>query len=77
SKEQHSEQRDQNLGTHSQGLSPAKAVALVQRRYHAQVVRTKMQTDASGRQLYVFRLLSAAGRVWTVRIDAHTGAEVP
>jgi uncharacterized membrane protein YkoI len=76
-KEQHSEQRDQNTNSDPHQLSPDQAVALVQRRYHAQVVRTNTQTDASGRQLYVFRLLSAAGRVWTVRIDAHSGAEVP
>jgi uncharacterized membrane protein YkoI len=76
SKEQNSEQSDQNIGNDPRELSPAQAVALVQRRYRAQVVRTKFQQDSSGRQLYVFRLLSASDRVWTVRIDAHSGAEV-
>jgi hypothetical protein len=75
-KEQHSEQSDQNIGNDPRELSPAQAVSLVQRRYRAQVVRTKLQQDSSGRQLYVFRLLSATDRVWTVRIDAHSGAEV-
>ena len=76
--EQHSEQGDQHVGNDRDGqqLSPTQAVALAQHRYHARVVRTTMQRDASGRQLYVLRLLSAGGRVWTVRIDAHSGAEV-
>ena len=58
-------------------LSRAQAIALVEGRYRgARVVRTTLQ-DEKGRQLYVFRLLSANGMVWTVRIDARTGAEVP
>jgi len=72
------EQGDQNVandrGSHE--LSRAQAIALVQRRYHARVVRTAVLRGPAGRHLYVFRLLSASGRVWTVRIDAHTGAEV-
>jgi uncharacterized membrane protein YkoI len=75
---QHSEQDDQHVGNGRGGqqLSATQVVALAQHRYHARVVRTSMQHDASGRQLYVLRLLSAGGRVWTVRLDAHTGAEV-
>jgi hypothetical protein len=58
-------------------LSRAQAIALVEGRYRgARIVRTTLQDD-KGRSLYVFRLLSANGMVWTVRIDAHTGAEVP
>ena len=58
-------------------LSRAQAVALVEGRYRgARIVRTTLQ-DEKGRSVYVFRLLSANGMVWTVRIDAHTGAEVP
>jgi Peptidase propeptide and YPEB domain len=57
-------------------LSKAQAIALVQGRYRARVVRTTLSQD-KGRPLYVFRLLSGSGKVWTVRIDAHTGAEVP
>jgi uncharacterized membrane protein YkoI len=33
--------------------------------------------DEGGRHVYVFRLLSEGGKVWTVRIDARSGAEVP
>jgi hypothetical protein len=58
-------------------LSKAQAIALVQGRYRARVVRTTLSQDKGGRPLYVFRLLSGSGKVWTVRIDAHTGAEVP
>lgn len=58
-------------------LSRAQAIALVQGRYRARVVRTTLSQDKSGRALYVFRLLSGSGKVWTVRIDARTGAEVP
>jgi hypothetical protein len=62
---------------HAQQLSRAQIVALVQRRYRARVVRTHLLQDANGRALYEFRLLSSAGKVWTVRIDAYSGAELP
>jgi hypothetical protein len=57
-------------------LSPTQAAALVQKRYAARVVRAS-SADADGRHLYVFLLLSPDGKVWTVRLDARTGAEVP
>lgn len=57
-------------------LSREQALALVQRRYAARVLRADV-LDRDGRRLYVFRLLSAAGQVWTVRVDAVSGAEVP
>jgi hypothetical protein len=57
-------------------LSREEAMALVQQRYGARVVRTDI-ADQQGRRLYVFRLLSSAGKVWIVRVDARTGAEVP
>ena len=57
-------------------LTREQAVALVQKRYGARVVRADI-ADQSGRHLYVFRLLSAAGKVWIVRVDARSGAEVP
>jgi uncharacterized membrane protein YkoI len=57
-------------------LSREQATALVQTRYGARVVRTDF-IDQDGRHLYVFRLLSAAGKVWIVRVDARTGTEVP
>lgn len=58
-------------------LSRAQATALVQRRYRARVVRTHVLQDPRGQPLYEFRLLSSTGMVWTVRIDAQSGTEVP
>jgi hypothetical protein len=60
-----------------QELSRAQAIELVQVRYRARVVRSSETQDKSGRRVYVLRLLSGSGKVWTVHIDAHTGAEVP
>lgn len=60
-----------------QELSRAQAVALVQRRYRARVVRAHLLQVSGGHPVYELRLLSAAGMVWTVRIDAYSGAEVP
>ena len=57
-------------------LSREEAMVLVQKRYGARVVRTDI-ADQDGRRLYVFRLLSSAGKVWIVRVDARSGAEVP
>jgi hypothetical protein len=58
--------------------SREQATQEVQKRYagQARVVRTDV-VDQNGRQIYVFRLLSGNGRVWIVRIDATSGAEVP
>jgi uncharacterized membrane protein YkoI len=64
-------------GPRAQQLSRAQVVALVQHRYRARVVRTHLLQGANGRALYEFRLLSSAGKVWTVRIDAYSGAELP
>ncbi|HEY2416280.1 MAG TPA: PepSY domain-containing protein [Steroidobacteraceae bacterium] len=57
-------------------LSPTQAAALLQKRYAARVVRVS-STQAGSQHLYVFLLLSPDGKVWTVRLDARTGAEVP
>ena len=57
-------------------LSRVQATEIVQRRYGARVVRAS-DADEGGRHIYVFKLLSDAGKVWTVRIDAHSGTEVP
>lgn len=48
-------------------------VARIQEELHARVVRADVQ-DSGGRRVYVLRLLNDAGRVWTVRVDAATGA---
>ena len=47
---------------------------MAQRRYKARVVRAEA-SDSGGRRVYVLRMLSDEGRVWTVRIDAQTGNE--
>ncbi len=56
-------------------LSRGQAAALVEQRYAARVVRATSLQEG-GHQLYVFRLLSPAGKIWEVRIDARNGAEV-
>lgn len=53
-------------------ISVDQAIAQVERRYNARVVRAE-QAEFNGRRIYVMRLLSEEGRVWTVRVDAETG----
>jgi hypothetical protein len=67
---------DAEDGNRDHELSRTQATALVQRRYAARVVKAS-SADEAGRHIYVFRLLSEGGKVWTVRIDARSGAEVP
>ena len=55
------------------GMSMDQAVRMVEQRYHARVVKAETQHD-EGRTLYVLRLLNDAGKVWTVRVDAASGA---
>jgi hypothetical protein len=54
------------------GISLDEAVARAERQYRARVVRTDV-VDEDGRKVYVLKLLSEDGRVFTVRIDAATG----
>jgi uncharacterized membrane protein YkoI len=54
-------------------LSLDQAIEMVERRFKARVVRPGVE-EADGRRVYVLRLLSEEGRVWTVRVDAQTGA---
>ena len=54
-------------------VSMDEAVRMVEERYHARVVRAQTERD-EGRTLYVLRLLNEAGKVWTVRVDAASGA---
>ena len=49
------------------------AVQEVEHRFRARVVRAGT-VETEGRRIYVLKLLSEQGRVWTVRIDAETGA---
>ncbi len=54
-------------------FSMDQAVKMVEQRFHARVVKAEAQQD-SGRTVYVLRLLSDSGKVWTVRVDASNGA---
>jgi hypothetical protein len=54
------------------GISLDEAVSRAERQYRARVVRTDV-VDEDGRKVYVLKLLSDDGRVFTVRIDATTG----
>lgn len=49
------------------------AVKMAEQRYHARVVKAATQRD-NGRTVYVLRLLNDSGQVWTVRVDATSGA---
>ena len=49
------------------------AVKNVERQYHARVVKAETQRS-DGRTTYVLKLLNDAGKVWTVRVDAASGA---
>ena len=54
------------------GISLDEAVSRAQQQYRALVVRTDVQ-DEDGRKVYVLKLLSDDGRVFTVRIYDATG----
>lgn len=55
-------------------MSLDQAVAMVEKRYGARVVRADVREE-DGRKVYVLRLLSdGSGRVWTVRVDAASGS---
>ena len=62
----------------SHQISKEEAERALQERYGsaARVVRSD-EVDEGGRRIYVFRLLSANGRIWMVHIDASSGSEVP
>lgn len=62
--------RNENRGG---GMSLDQAVAMVERRYKAKVVRTETRQDGD-RKVYVLRLLNDEGRVWSVRVDASSGS---
>lgn len=57
----------------STSLSMDEAVKMAEQRYHARVVKAET-LKGDGHVVYVLRLLNDAGRVWTVRVDATSGA---
>lgn len=56
------------------GISLDEAVNRAERKYRARVIRAETR-EANGQRVHVLRLLSEDGRVWTVKIDAASGAE--
>ncbi|HET9331193.1 MAG TPA: PepSY domain-containing protein [Steroidobacteraceae bacterium] len=54
-------------------VSMDQAVKMVEQRFRARVVKAESQRDGA-RTVYVLRLLNESGRVWTVRVDAASGA---
>jgi len=46
---------------------------MAEKQFKARVVRASTG-ESEGRRVYVLRLLSDQGRVWTVHVDAETGA---
>jgi uncharacterized membrane protein YkoI len=64
--------RRTGAGAHAGAVSLDRAVEMVQRRYDAKVVRAE-ETREGDDVVYRIRLLSADGRVFTVRVNARTG----
>ncbi len=59
---------------HAQGgVSLDAVVRQMEQRFNARVVRAETRQE-KGRTVYVLRLLSADGKVWTVKVDADSGA---
>jgi uncharacterized membrane protein YkoI len=54
-------------------ISLDQAVQMAQNRYRAKAVKAET-VNRGGRRVHEVRLLSAEGKVWTVRIDAETGS---
>ncbi|HWZ63050.1 MAG TPA: PepSY domain-containing protein [Steroidobacteraceae bacterium] len=63
----------QRLSLASASMSMDEAVKMAEQRYHARVVKAET-LKGDGHVVYVLRLLNDAGRVWTVRVDAASGA---
>ena len=55
------------------GMSLDDAVQMVQQRFRARVVKAE-QRNEDGRTVYHIRLVNNEGKVWTVRVDAQSGA---
>ncbi len=67
--------RSVQIAQAERGISLDEAVERAQRAHNARVIRTDVREER-GRRIYVLRMLSDDSRVWTVRIDASTGAEL-
>ena len=54
-------------------MSLDQAVEMAQRRFRAKAVKAET-VESGGKRVHQIRLLSAEGKVWTVRVDAESGA---
>lgn len=68
------EQRPQQRPRDESGITLDEAVNRAEHKYRARVIRAETR-ESNGRRVHVLRLLSEDGRVWTVKIDAASGAE--
>lgn len=66
-------QRGEYRSEPSGRVSLDQAVEMAQRRYRAKAVKAETVRNGN-RQVHQIRLLSAEGKVWTVRVDADSGA---
>ncbi|HEV3285413.1 MAG TPA: PepSY domain-containing protein [Steroidobacteraceae bacterium] len=58
----------------NEAMTMSQAVKMVEQRYHASVVKAETQKQGE-RTVYALRLFNRpAGKVWTVRVDAASGA---
>ena len=55
------------------GVSLDAVVRQMEQQFNARVVRAETREE-KGRTVYVLRLLSEDGKVWTVKVDADSGA---
>ena len=68
-----------NTSLAAAGAAPAgqvsmdQAVKMAEQRYHAKVVKAEAQHNGA-QTVYALRLLNDAGKVWTVHVDASSGA---
>jgi Peptidase propeptide and YPEB domain len=65
--------RDSTQEVLRDGISLDEAVSRAEAQYNARVVRAEAD-ERNGRVIYKLRLLSDDGRVFTVRVDAQSGA---
>lgn len=56
------------------GFSLDQVISRIERKNKARVVRTDVVSEGS-QCVYVLRLLSDEGRVWTVRVDSRSGEQ--
>ncbi|HZF15140.1 MAG TPA: PepSY domain-containing protein [Steroidobacteraceae bacterium] len=64
--------RQQGSAEHAR-ISLDEAVQRAEQRYHARVVKAESR-NSDGRVIYMLRLVSDDGRVFSVRVDAQTGS---